>query len=125
MTEYATEAAKLKRPNGYRYRLVSTLDHNGSFHYGHYSSNSYRPVTAGDYSNMSWYQFRDLSVTEIDQSHVVTRNAIGFVFELVEDDSYDLNEEAENLAMWRKKNDFTLEEKNQKLEAIEADYQSG
>ena len=39
---------------------------------------------------MKWYQFNDLKVEEIiDAEQVVTRDATGFIFELVEDEKYD------------------------------------
>ena len=79
------------RPVGYKYRLVSTLDHVVIGGGGHYTSNCYRPVRpspndaeAGEV--MKWYSFNDLIVKEIiNAEHVVTRDAYGFFFELVED----------------------------------------
>ena len=44
MTEFATMDAKEARPGGYKYRLVSTLDHTGSGGAKHYTANSYRLV---------------------------------------------------------------------------------
>ena len=80
LTEFASETAKEARPGGYKYRLVSTLDHTGSGAGKHYTANSYRPVKpetaeaaesqsdaaqqskakteAKDY--LKWYSFNDL-----------------------------------------------------------------
>ena len=43
LTEFASEPAKRARPGGYKYRLVSTLDHTADGG-KHYTANSYRPV---------------------------------------------------------------------------------
>jgi len=131
LTEFATENAIEKRPVGYRYRLVSTLDHTAEPK--HYTSNCYRQVQtqkleeykaeaakhgpSTEYAENSdaaesgpttedtdkheetkreqgktkhqWYEFNDLKVKKIDAKHAVTRDAAGFIFELVEDEKYD------------------------------------
>ena len=53
---------------------------------------------------MKWYFFNDLSVKEILMAdHAVTRDATGFIFELVEDGAYDRSEHDENTLEWRKR----------------------
>ena len=57
---------------------------------------------------MKWYCFDDLYVKELfEADHAVTRDATGFVFELVEDPDYDKNEQDENIRAYQKAHDIT------------------
>ena len=143
LSEFATEVAMMKRPVGYKYRLVSTLDHVGEV-IKHNTSNCFRPVEPEKLVDnkpeetkreMKWYQFNDLKVNQIDAKHAVTRDAAGFIFELVEDEKYDQKEHDDNIREWRKRHGkeeypvsgpgedseeqvFLLEAMSQEIEAI-------
>ena len=75
LTEFASESARRARPGGYKYRLVSTLDHTRDGLGEHYTANCYRPVKpekpeeekaeparADAENQIKWYHFDDLSV---------------------------------------------------------------